>query len=416
MIYKKLSKEVLIYGINSGLKALVPVLIIPILTRYLSPSEYGTLSLIEVSILFILPFITLNCSGAIKVEFFKLNHTELRNYISDAIGISILSFLTASLFFFAISEYLSQLLDLPSFIIVLLPVFVILRLISTIVGVLLQVQQKALHFASFTLFQTIIDFSLSILFVVLYKFGFLGRLAGTYGAFLIATGIGFLLLYRMKLINFRPKFKYVKDILRFGIPLIPHTIGGAILAMSDRYFIIFFEGNENVGYYTVAYQLSALMLLVATSVNLAWTPFLFKHLKEGTPAAYKIIKDVLKVLIILFLGVGLCVYLGSDLLFYIFSDPSFYSAKDFFPFLLIGFVFQSLYTIFSVFLFYEKKTFLLAKITMGGAILNLILNYYFILEFSTIGVAYATAITWGVFCLIIVSVVVTQLKLYKRKL
>ena len=74
------------------------------------------------------------------------------------------------------------------------------------------------------------------------------------------------------------------------------------------------------------------------------------------------------------------------------------------------FVYQ-LYFLVSNFIFFEKKTAILAKITFSGAILNIVLNYYLIKEFGTIGVAYATAITWFIFYIL---VVVLNILIYKK--
>jgi len=74
------------------------------------------------------------------------------------------------------------------------------------------------------------------------------------------------------------------------------------------------------------------------------------------------------------------------------------------------FVYQ-LYFLVSNFIFFEKNTVILAKITFSGAILNIVLNYYLIKEFGTIGVAYATAITWFLFYIL---VVVLNILIYKK--
>ena len=95
------------------------------------------------------------------------------------------------------------------------------------------------------------------------------------------------------------------------------------------------------------------------------------------------------------------IYYASDIIFSIFVDKNFYEAKTFFPILLLGFVLQSYYYLFTNFLFFYKKTILLAKITFFSAIFNLILNYFFILQFGAIGVAYATVITYAIYLLIV---------------
>ena len=92
------------------------------------------------------------------------------------------------------------------------------------------------------------------------------------------------------------------------------------------------------------------------------------------------------------------------LTFYVFVNDDFSLAKQYFPYLLLGFLFQSFYFLATNKFFYEKRTGLLASITALGAFLNLVLNYIFINDFGVVGVAYATCLTWLVFCLIVVFV------------
>ena len=123
----------------------------------------------------------------------------------------------------------------------------------------------------------------------------------------------------MDLIRLRPSFKFINNIIRFGGPLIPHAVGGAVLAMSDRYFIAYFADTESVAYYTAAYQLSALMLLFVSAINMAWTPYFFKLLKDGGEAASKEIYNVLRIIVIAIMAVGVIIYIVDDLLFNLFS-------------------------------------------------------------------------------------------------
>ena len=95
-----LSKNILIYGVLNALKSLVPLLMLPILTRYMSIEDFGVLSLIETNILFLMPFILLNINSAINVEYHHLSRYELKQYITNSITLSMLSFLFCSLIFF----------------------------------------------------------------------------------------------------------------------------------------------------------------------------------------------------------------------------------------------------------------------------------------------------------------------------
>ena len=402
-----LSKNIIIYGGTNALKSLVPLLMLPILTTYLTLSDFGTLSLVETTILFVTPFVLLNINGAINVEFFKVKHNRLKEYVTNALLLSFISSFVVLAIFLLFQKELSSALKIDGTLLLWIVFFASLRVVTSVVLGLYQSRQEPLKFALYTLSQTSIDFTLSYLFVVIYNNGYIGRLEGVYISFFLFSIIGVYFLYKMDYLT-HVTFKYTKDILNFGVPLIPHAIGGTVIAMSDRYFISYFIGNKEVGLYTIAYQLSALMLLISLSVNQAWSPMLFKLLKE------KNMKQVYKFtfyLFLLFIITGVFIYIAKDLLFYILVDEKFYMAKEYFLWLLIGFMFQSFYFLVTNILFYEKKTKLLASITLAGAFLNVILNYFFIKIFGVIGVAYATAITSGLFFII---VLVVDIKIIKR--
>jgi len=406
---KKLSQNIIIYGFTNVIRSLVPFMMLPILTAYLTPEEFGMLSLIEVSILLLFPFVSLNVYAAINVEYFHLKKEELSFFITNAISLSLLSFVLFLCIVILFSEQIEFYVNLSITIIVLLPVFAVLRLLPQVVLGLLQVEQKAKFYFIFTLFQALIDFALSYSLIVIYKNGYVGRLEGIYVSAFFMSGYAFHYLYKHDFLS-SFTFKYTRRILDFSLPLIPHILGGVIIAMSDRYFIVYYAGNEMLAYYTVAYQLSALMLLFSISINQAWSPFLFRLLKESNK-----FNDTVKytgLLMIAFLILGSVIYVVRDIVFMLFVDEKFYVAKEYFLWLLIGFIFQSLYFLVTNFIFFKKRTKILARITFLGAILNLILNYFFIQKYDVIGVAYATAITWALFFLV---VLIVTINLYKKE-
>ena len=402
-----LSKNIIIYGGTNALKSLVPLLMLPILTAFLSVKDFGFLSLIETTILFVSPFILLNINAAINVEYFKVKKDVLKEYITNALVISLSSFFIVLFIFFIFKNAISNLFGIDQNILLWIVVFSLLRVVNSVILGLYQSRQEPLKFATFTMLQTIMDFALSYIFVVVYKFGYIGRLEGTYLSFFVFSLIGLYLLYKMGYLA-NITFKYTKDILSFGIPLIPHAISGTVMAMADRYFISYFVGNAEVGLYTIAYQISALMLLVSMSVNQAWSPMLFKLLNDKK---LTLIYKFTFYLFSFFVIVGVGVYLLEDLLFYIFVDEKFYKAKEYFPWLLLGFIFQSFYFLVTNFLFFEKKTKLLASMTIIGATLNIMLNYLFIQWYGVVGVAYATAITWALFFIVVLTI---DMKLLRR--
>lgn len=394
-MFKKLSGNILIYGGTNAIKSLVPFLMLPLLTSYLSTQEYGELMLIETTIIFLLPFIMLNINGAINVEYFHVkNDKEYKQYVLNALLLSVFSFLFISFFFFIFQNQIANFLHIDKQWIQLLGVFAFLRVPSSILLVIFQVMHKAKFYAYFSIAQTIVDFSLSYYLVVILDYGITGRLLGVYSAFLIFNFITVYLLYTMQYFKTGITFKYTKKILAFGLPLFPHAVGGIVLSLSDRYFISYFYDNSEVGQYSVAYQVSSILLLISLSVNQAWSPFFFSLMKEKKK--YMITKGT-KILALLYIVSSISLFFISPYIYDFMIDEKFYESKMYFIYLLIGFLFQSFYFLFTNYLFFYKKTVLLSYITLSGALLNICLNYIFIKSYGVVGVAYATMITYAVY-------------------
>jgi len=398
---KQLSGNIVIYGFTNALRVVVPFLMLPILTTYLTTTEFGLLSMIETTILFLFPFISLNIFSGISVEYYKLKKEELRHYISNAFLLSLLSFIFFMMLAYVFRATFEKSFSIPIMLVLSLPIFAVLRLSSQVVLSLLQMSNNPKYFAILVSIQTLVDFALSYLLVVMYTEGYWGRLAGIYIAYIIASIISIIYLYQKKYLGIFT-FIYSSKILRYTLPLIPHVIGGVVIAMSDRYFIAYYVNNEVLAYYTVAYQLASVMLLLSVSVNQAWTPLLYRFLKEGNSG--KKILNYSMGLMILFVLFGIIVSVSEDILFYFFVDEKFHQAKEYYLWLLIGFIFQSLYFLVTNFLFYESRTKTLALITFLGALVNLCLNYVLIQQYGTIGVAYATTITWVLFFIVTLSI------------
>lgn len=391
-MFKKLGSNIIIYGLTNALKSLVPFIMLPILTHYLSVKDYGVLSLIETSILFISPFVMLNIHSAISVEYFTAkDKDDFAKYVTNSLILTVFSFLMVFFILNLFSKQFSQIIHIDEFWIKILAFLAFLKIIPLVVLTIFQSSNQPFKYFLFSIFLVLFDFTLSYILIVFCDKGILGRIIGVYGAYFLFSIIGFYILYKLRYVVLKIILKFSKQILEYGVPLIAHSIGGIVLAMSDRYFLAYFVDNKVVGLYTVAYQISGIMLLFSMSINQAWRPMLYNLLKNSNLKKAKQINFVLVVIFIL----SFCIlYFIIPLIYKILINERFYDSKIFVLWLLIGFLFQSLYFIYTNYLFFYKKTKLLSVITFSGAILNIILNYIGIKLFGSIGVAYATAITW----------------------
>ncbi|NLE26818.1 MAG: oligosaccharide flippase family protein, partial [Clostridiaceae bacterium] len=80
-----------IYTITSGINAAIPFLLMPILTRYLTPLDYGTVAMFGVLLSFVAPFTGLSINGAIARQYYASNEVDMPRYVSNCLMILLTS-------------------------------------------------------------------------------------------------------------------------------------------------------------------------------------------------------------------------------------------------------------------------------------------------------------------------------------
>ena len=392
----KLFKSTFIYTSTNVINKAIPFFLLPIMTRYLTPTDYGIVATFDVLLAVITVFVGLSMNGAINVNFFKLNKEELKEYIGNVFFILFFSFLLVFNIVYILKSNFSFFTKFPEN---WIPYIVVIALCQSIYSInigLWQVEQKSLPYGLFQISRTILDVSLSVVFVVLLCWGWQGRLLGVIISSVIFGLLSIFVIYKRGYIKFSFNKKYIKDALFFGVPLIPHALGGWIMTSIDRIFINSMVGIDVTGIYTVGYQVGMIIGLLANSFNLAWSPFLYEKLKENNYSIkVKIVKfTYLYDVCIIFAALALSFIAPHFLKFFV--SKNFYFAYKYVIWIALGYAFQGMYFMVGLYIFYVKKTYILAWVTFSSAGINIVLNYFFIKANGAIGAAQATTITFFV--------------------
>lgn len=389
-----LLKTFTFYSFTSILNSAIPFLLLPVLTVYLTPSEFGILALVQVLIAFILPFTLLGIPASLYVEYFKKDKDELAGYLGSVLSIPFFSALLLVVLFVLFKSYFKHYLNIPEKWLIILPILTLFQVIPNIIFVLFQASEKPRSYAAYRLSITFVDFFFSILFVVFIKNGWRGRLLGIYSAFFIFSIYGLYRMYVSGYLRFGIKKTFIYDALMFGVPLLPHEISGAVLNVADRFILSSKEGVDSVGIYSIGYQVGMLVFIVSNSLNQAWLPQLFKNLKDANCVVKARLVKQTYLLFGCFLLVSLALYISAPLLFFLFIDKKYTKAIDYVLWVSLGYAFFGMYSMVANYIFYAKKTQLLSYITMGNSVINLVLNYILIEKYGAIGAAYATTISF----------------------
>jgi O-antigen/teichoic acid export membrane protein len=268
------------------------------------------------------------------------------------------------------------------------------RAFSRIVLALWQVRVKPLMYGVFQISETVLVFIVSVIFVVVLKWGWRGGVAADT---LVIGGFGLLatfILWRSGWIKFAFNSSYIRDILLFNTPLIFHLIGRSIITMSDRIFITRMVDMSQTGLYAAGYQVGMIIFLLTSSFNNAWLPHLQSRLKKNQE------KDKVKIVKFTYLYfacvcvMGLILGIIAPWFVSFFLGEKFLQSSQFVIWISMGFAFNGMYWIVANYIYYLKKTHIIAAITCVGAVMNIVLNYVLIRLNGAIGAAQATAVTF----------------------
>lgn len=390
-----LKKQILSYAFINIINASVPFLLLPLLTKYLTPADYGILSLFQMLMMLTLPLALLNTQSLLTIEYSKLSLDKFKALVSTILFIPIVTFFLIEFLFFLFKSYILKYFSIPVEYIYFIPLFVLLQVIPTILPLLFQAQKDPQSFGKYKISMTILNLLLSLLFIIILHLGWEGRVYAIIISFFVFTIIGFIVLINLKLLQYKINFSLIKNALSFGIPLLPHTIAGITLSMADKIFIGKILDTYQVGIYSVAFQISSAILIIMTSINQAWAPNLYEklNLNPNKDEKYQLVKTTYKVMLIMFL-LTIVFISFSSLIFNIFIDKIYHEGKILVLYISLAFLFQGFYFMVTNYIFYTKKTYILSYITIISALLICFLNYYLIPYFHLLGSAYSILIVW----------------------
>jgi O-antigen/teichoic acid export membrane protein len=155
--------------------------------------------------------------------------------------------------------------------------------------VLWQVKNKPVKYGIFQILQTTVNLTLSLILVIYLQMDWEGRASGIVITFISFGMIALYSLVRSRLVIFNINWSYIKIALRFGIPLIPHTIGGLLIVLGDRFIIAYFLGVDELGLYFVGIQVALVLSVAIDGFSKAYFPWLSAKLPTASQQEKKAI-------------------------------------------------------------------------------------------------------------------------------
>ncbi|MDQ3689785.1 MAG: oligosaccharide flippase family protein [Chloroflexota bacterium] len=400
---RRMLGESAVYGLGGVANQTLAIVLVPIYARQLGVADFGTVAILTTT----LSLATLVATAALPQAFFRAYlkdaHDDLERdaALRTALGLRLIISTFALLAFTALSLPLaSALIGSTSawLLVALIGPILFFDTLNLVPLSLLRARRRPRPYAALSFSRAVLGSVLIVLFVVVLDLGVLGVVMGSLGASIVAAVLGMLVLAGER----RPApgldRRLAGRMLAFSLPLVPASVAGWTLNLSDRYLVQAFEGREAVGLYSAGYTVGlAINALAVAPFTLAWGAAYWEIARQAD--ARQVIARVLTAFALLasFLALGLAA-LGTDAI-RILLTPAFEPARFITPFSAFAYVLYGIFTIVSTGLNLESQTRRVPIILGGAAIGSVLLNLVLIPVLGYLGAAVSTLVSYAVLAL-----------------
>ena len=393
--YKLFVKRIGLLGITNLLVALNTIILIPILTKNFSASEYGIYVQMVTTFFLITSIANLGLPYTM-VRFLsaeKDKETVKDGFYSMATLILIISFFISMLIFIFSKGIATSLFNGNIGVVKLISIIVFFGTLNSLLIDFFVTFGQMKRYSILLLFQTYFS-----LFIISY-FTLSGRgIFMVVFGFLITQVLLFLIMISVVVneIGFKiPKFNDIMEYLHFAIPIIPNNLSTWIVESSDRFIIVIVLGTAFVAYYAPGYTIGMVILLFFTPLSVLLSSILPKYYENGEMNEVMIfINYSLKYFLLVAIPSFFILSLLSKQILLIITTPEIaLNGYLVTPFIALSALLFGVYGIIMNLVILEKKTKIIGSIWTIAALISL-LNIIFVPIFGILAAAAVTLLSY----------------------
>jgi O-antigen/teichoic acid export membrane protein len=392
-----LLRRTFVYTLAGSFNGLIAFLLLPVLTRYLSPSDYGIVETFMVITACLTGVVLIGGNTILAKDYFRFSAEDRQKYVSDILGVTAVAsglLVAGFLIFSASGDFFSDLLKISNSLILLAILVSFGNAVITLALTLFQLEKKPGVYALVLNAKSLVEVTISVFLVTALDLGWKGRVAGiaTAAALFAIVAFG---IFKASRIRTAFPIRHGKPLLILGIPLVFAHIAGWIGGMIDRMMINSFLGLESNGLYSVGARFGMVVMMVESAFSQAWLPFFYENIKQGSPQEDLKIVRVTYLYIVFLILFSLAFGLSGKYLLYLVVDEKFYGAAPVILVASFAHCFGGIWKMFTGYLIYEGRTKTYSLILIGSAVVTVFLNYVLLPRIGFLGGAWSTLIAWA---------------------
>lgn len=377
---KTLVKNGVLFSIAPFLPKVINIILLPIMTKYLTDMDFGISGTISAYTQAIGAFSTLGLGVVLMNAFYK-SPKDYKVIWRQIYGFLILwmivfALIQAVLLFFCIPEEAQD----NKWWIILLTNFstILFGPTATIGSGYFIYEKKAFPVVWRSILASIITIIVDFVLIVYLRWGYMGWYVGSFaGTFFSNASYWFVVIFKLDL---RPTFKIEKGVIKHalsvGVPTIPHYYTSYLLEGSGRMVMDQYGISQGeIGRVSISQQIGDMFQTGMKGLNDAVQPYYMQSLKSGQEENMKNIGIAFTSLIF---GLAFILAIWSKEIFgLLLSNESLQSAYPYFILYIMALCYRPLYYFASVYYFYYERTKQLLGITFASGIIAMLIYLAF---------------------------------------
>lgn len=391
-----LVKQIRDFGIGPIVGMLIGTLTVPITTRLVSPEEFGKSSLFTL-LQTIFNLVILLGFDQSYVRFYNQKEINKRKLLYNCLIfpvilcfflVLILIVFRKSILFFMFGQY-------DTLIAVSLVFFLPALMFNRFAMLTIRMELRGKLYSFLNIFQQIITFFSLLIFLFFYE--------RTFKSIVLSTVVATILTSIVSILCSKQFFSFkdyvfdkilIKELVKFGLPLLPAGILTWVMNSFDKIGLRTWSSFEELGLYSAAFKIVALLTVIQNIFSTSWTPLAYKWYEEKVPN--KKFEEVGTIIISL-MSIMFSVIIVFRYVIMFFLGPEYRNTANIFVFLLFN---PALYTTLEVTgqgLGFKKKSIYSLISSAIAASINFIGNFLLIPKYGAIGAAISTCISYLIF-------------------
>jgi len=393
---KRLVRHSAIYGLGGIVSRILGVLLLPLYTRYLRPSDYGAIeTLIALSAVLVTVFRLGISSAFFRFYFDETDEAGRTLVVRTSFWFTMASATLALALGVIFATQISHVLfgtDHRADLVRASFVGLWAQMNYEQLTSLFRVEERSVSYVIATLANLLVTVAATLVLVVGFDQRALGVIVGNFTGTLVVWAV--LLAYRRFQLGLQFDYGLFRRMNHFGLPLVPSALALWAVNFIDRLFLVRLSSVREVGLYSIGVRVASAIVLLLTAFRAAWPAFAYSI--EDDDEARETYGYVLTYLIFVASWLALALGLLSPWIVHVLTTPAFYPASRVVaPLAFSGVAFAG-YIVMAIGVGRARRTQFNWIVTGIGALVNVGLNIALIPPYGMMGAAIATVAAYVV--------------------